>query len=55
MFFLWLPTGFGKSLCYEVLVCVRRQASNGVVIVVISLMLDRVRSLCESGNNVFWE
>ena len=49
--FLWLPTGFGKSLCYEVLPFVfddKLGRSNSVVIVVsplISLMLDQVRSL----------
>ena len=49
--FLWLPTGFGKSLCYEVLPFVfddKLGKKDSVVIVVsplISLMVDQVRSL----------
>ena len=49
--FLWLPTGFGKSLCYEVLPFVfddKLGKDNSVVIVVsplISLMVDQVQSL----------
>ena len=49
--FLWLPTGFGKSLCYEVLPFVfddKLSKDNSVVIVVsllISLMVDQVQSL----------
>ena len=49
--FLWLPTGFGKSLCYEVLPFVfddKFGKDNSVVIVVsplISLMVDQVQSL----------
>ena len=49
--FLWLPTGFGKSLCYKVLPLVfddKLGKNTSVVIVVsplISLMLDQVRSL----------
>ena len=49
--FLWLPTGFGKSVCYEVLPFVfddKLGKDNSVVIVVsplISLMIDHVQSL----------
>ena len=49
--FLWLPTGFGKSLCYEVLPFVfddKLGKDNSVVIVVsplISLMVDQVQNL----------
>ena len=49
--FLWLPTGFGKSLCYEVLPFLfddKLGKDNSVVIVVsplISLMVDQVQSL----------
>ena len=49
--FLWLPTGFGKSLCYEVLPFLFDQKldkDNSTVIVVsplISLMVDQVQSL----------
>jgi len=56
--FLWLPTGFGKSLCYEVLPFVfdvklgRVDSVNSVVIVVsplVSLMVDQARSLRARG------
>jgi ATP-dependent DNA helicase RecQ len=58
--FLWLPTGFGKSLCYEVLPFVfdmklgrlADSNTNSVVIVVsplVSLMIDQVRSLKSRG------
>ena len=49
--FLWLPTGFGKSLCYELLPFVfdyRYGKRNSAVIVIsplISLMVDQVSSL----------
>ena len=49
--FLWLPTGFGKSLCYEVLPFLfddKLGKDSSVVIVVsplISLMVDQVQSL----------
>ena len=49
--FLWLPTGFDKSLCYEVLPFVfddKLGKDNSVVIVVsplISLMVDQVQCL----------
>ena len=32
--FLWLPTGFGKSLCHEVLPFVFGGKDNSVIIVV---------------------
>ena len=55
--FLWLPTGFEKSVCYEVLpygVDKREsgQGSNSVVLIVsplVSLMIDQVSSLREWG------
>ena len=49
--FLWLPTGFGKSLCYEVLPSMfddKLGKDNSVIIVVsplISLMVDQVQNL----------
>ena len=49
--FLWLPTGFGKSLCYEVLPFVlgyKLDKQDCLVIVVsplVSLMTDQVQSL----------
>ena len=49
--FLWLPTGFGKSMCYEVLPFVfddklgRRDSLVIVVSPLISLMVDQVQSL----------
>ena len=51
--FLWLPTGFGKSICYEVLPFLfdykssRAGPGNSTVLVVsplVSLMLDQVCS-----------
>ena len=27
--FLWLPTGFGKSICYETAVCLNYKYSDG--------------------------
>ena len=53
--FAWLPTGFGKSLCYEMLPFVfdvKRDRSDSMVIVVsplVSLMIDQVRSLRRRG------
>ena len=58
--FLWLPTGFGKSICYETLPFVfdfklervSGTASSSVVIVVsplVSLMADQVASLRKRG------
>ena len=51
--FLWLPTGFGKSLCYEVLPFVfdDKLGRHGSVIVVISpfvaLTMDQVQSIVQ--------
>ena len=55
--FLWLPTGFGKSLCYELLPFLfdnklGRQPGSSLVIVIsplISLMVDQVVSLRSRG------
>ena len=49
--FLWLPKGYGKSLCYEVLPFIfdyQLNRDNSAVLVVsplISLMMDQVHSL----------
>ena len=49
--FVWLPTGFGKSICYEVLPFMfdkKVGRDNSLVIVIsplVSLMVDQVRSL----------
>ena len=55
--FLWLPTGFGKSICYEVLPflfdcklgkCDAAGSERSIVVVVsplVSLMVDQVASL----------
>ena len=49
--FVWLPTGFGKSICYEVLPFMFDKnlgTDNSLVIVVsplVSLMVDQIRSL----------
>lgn len=53
--FVWLPTGFGKSLCFECLPFVfdkklgrvRDQSSRSVVVIslLVSLMIDQVSSL----------
>jgi superfamily II DNA helicase RecQ len=60
---LWLPTGFGKSVCYEILPfimdyrpgrCGSGQRSYSTVLVVsplISLMVDQVTSLRQRGNS----
>ena len=51
--FLWLPTGFGKSLCYEHLSFVfnvKLGRLNSVIIVVsplVSLMIDQVQSFID--------
>ena len=53
--FIWLPTGYGKSLCYEVLPYVfdyKMETDSSVVLVVsplVSLMIDQVRSLKTRG------
>lgn len=57
--FLWLPTGFGKSLCYQILPYLfdaklgRQTDSRSSVVLVISplvsLMVDQVRSLRQRG------
>ena len=53
--FVWLPTGFGKSIIYESLPFVfdrLKKVSNSVVLVVsplISLMLDQAKSLAKRG------
>ena len=57
---MWLPTGFGKSICYQTLLFVfdkmsRKCAAGGSVVVVvsplISLMEDQVASLRKRGVN----
>ena len=51
---MWLPTGFGKCVCYEVLPLTLDKTldrDNSLVFIVlplISLMVDQVRSLCVS-------
>jgi len=52
--FLWLPTGFGKSICYEVLPflfdCKFGKSESSIVIVpLVSLMVDQVASLRSRG------
>ena len=53
--FVWLPTGFGKSLCYDMLpfvLDVKRGRGDSVVIVVsplVSLMIDQARKLRKRG------
>ena len=55
--FVWLPTGFGKSLCYEILPFVHDHSKRGcsdksLVIVVsplVSLMIDQTQCLRKKG------
>lgn len=53
--FVWLPTGFGKSVIYESLSFVfdcLKNISNSVVLVVsplVSLMVEQVKSLAKRG------
>ena len=56
--FVWLPTGFGKSICYQVLPYLfdakfgtTKQTVSAVVVVspLLSLMVDQVRSLRNQG------
>ena len=37
--FVWLPTGFGKSVCYEVLQLVELLGNQSGVVLVISLLI----------------
>jgi ATP-dependent DNA helicase RecQ len=49
-----MPTGGGKSLCYQVPAIVRHRAGQGVAVVVsplIALMHDQVGALHEAGVN----
>ena len=49
---MWLPTGFGKSVCYEVLSLMfdkKLDSDNSLVFIVsllVSLITDQVSSLC---------
>ena len=58
--FVWLPTGYSKSICYEVLPFIfdhKRGRSEGwsvnsVVVAIsplVSLMINQVSALCERG------
>ena len=54
--FMWLPTGYGKSICYQALPflldCKRGVLCSLVIVVspLIALMIDQVTSLKESNN-----
>ena len=52
--FVWLPTRFGKSMCYQVLPYLGSQVDSPSAVLVISplvsLMVDQVRSLCLRGS-----
>ena len=59
--FVWLPTGFGKSLCFQTLpfvmdhklALVGSQKSSAVLVIsaLVALMVDQVRSLRSCGVN----
>ena len=53
--FVWLPTGFGKSICYKVLLLMFDKKPPEttalvvfIVLLLVSLMVDQVHSLCVS-------
>ena len=50
--FAWLPTGYGKSICYQVLPFLLSSSSASLVIVVsplVSLMVEQTRALRKAG------
>ena len=53
--FVWLPTGFGKSLCYEVLPFIHESPTCIVLVVspLLSLMVNQVESLLKRGVSAF--
>ena len=54
--FVWLPTGFGKTVCFDVLPFMFEGRVGSLVVVVsplVSLMIDQVRSL-RSGSDRVW-